>query len=213
VIVDVLSFSTCVAIAVERGAVVLPYPESAENSYAFAQARKALLAGRRNDPDSTYSLSPASMMSIPSGMRLVLPSPNGSNLSYAAQGKCTVVAGCLRNRAALVSWLTKCAEPVVLVAAGERWPDGSLRPCLEDLLGCGAIAAGLGGRLSPEAQAAAGAYDALERNIGETIRECTSGRELVESGFGDDVRLAVQLDVGTAVPVVTHGAYTSLELE
>lgn len=50
-----------------------------------------------------------------------------------------MVGASLRNRRAVARWLTEQAGPteqtgrVVVIAAGERWPDGSLRPPIEDL--------------------------------------------------------------------------------
>jgi 2-phosphosulfolactate phosphatase len=129
VIVDVLSFTTCVDIAVGRGATVFPCLWKDERAAKLAKERNAVLAGRRGE--GAFSLSPASLATIPQDMRLVLPSPNGSTLSMAT-GSVPTFAGCLRN------------------AAGERWHDGdsSLRPAIEDWLGAGAIIAQLPGRLS-----------------------------------------------------------------
>lgn len=89
--------------------------------------------------------------------RLVLPSPNGSAIASATAG--TVVAACLRNATAVARWLgfrlADSGTAVTVIAAGERWPDGSLRPALEDLLGAGALlsalCAGTGISASPEA--------------------------------------------------------------
>ena len=92
--------------------------------------------------------------------RLVLPSPNGSAIAAAAPG--VTVAASLRNASAVAEWLSERfrgdVEPVSVIAAGERWPDGSLRPALEDLLGAGAVLSALVARTgvseSPEAAAA-----------------------------------------------------------
>ena len=92
VIVDVLSFSTCVDIATANGAAVLPYRFNDDSARDYAQARGALLAGPRGSA-SEYSLSPTGLLDIPAGVRLVLPSPNGSTLSLAT-GATPTLAGC-----------------------------------------------------------------------------------------------------------------------
>ena len=102
-----------------------------------------LATGRRAaTPDHPWSLSPAALRAAPAPARLVLPSPNGSAIAAAAPPGVTVVAGCLRNATAVGRRVAR-AGPVTVVPAGERWPDGSLRPALEDLLGAGAVVAAL----------------------------------------------------------------------
>jgi 2-phosphosulfolactate phosphatase len=91
-----------------------------------------------------------------------------------------------------------------VIAAGERWPHGSLRPALEDLLGAGAILSHLPeSSLSPDARAAVAAYRAAR--IREDIAACPSGRELVEAGFAEDVAIAIQEDISEMVPVLRDG--------
>lgn len=145
IVADVLSFSTCVAVAVERGALIYPYPWGADGLQAYALERGATVAGKRGDPSARYSLSPASLTSASAGKSIVLPSPNGSSLSFEARRYGRVVAGCLRNRAAVARSVSADHYPIAVVAAGERWPDGSLRPALEDLLAVGGVVAALAG--------------------------------------------------------------------
>ena len=75
VIVDVLSFTTCVDIATANGAVVFPYRFRDDTAGKYARARSALLAGARGAAGGGYSLSPAGLFDIAAGTRLVLPSP------------------------------------------------------------------------------------------------------------------------------------------
>ena len=86
VLFDVLSFTTCVEVALSRGAEVLPWRWYNETAAAFARERGARLAVRRDDagPDD-LTLAPSTMDRLDSGETVVLPSPNGATLSVAAQ--------------------------------------------------------------------------------------------------------------------------------
>ena len=144
VVVDVMSFSTCVDVAVARGAHVLPYAWRDAGAQAYARERGAELASIDRRLAQGWSLSPTSLAAVPAGLRLVLPSPNGSSIAFAARDRgVAVLCGGLRNRLATAR---ACAGfgRVLVVACGERWPDGSLRPALEDLVGAGGIVAALG---------------------------------------------------------------------
>lgn len=209
VIVDVLSFTTAVDVAVARGATILPFPWRDERAAAFAAHQGAVLAS--HDRRSGWSLSPASLVAIPAGTRLVLPSPNGATLSFAARSP-QVVAACLRNAPAVAAWLSAEAGPVAVFAAGERWPDGSLRPAIEDLIGAGAVIAGLGGTKSPEAHMAEAAFLMANAALSRIIHGCSSGVELIERGFAEDVRLAAEYGVSTAVSWLQGGAFAAVPL-
>ena len=205
VIVDVLSFSTCVSVAVERGAVVYPYRFKDETAATYAASIGARHAGSRET--GGYSLSPGSMREIPSGTRLVLPSPNGATLTLLA-GDTPVLAGCLRNAAAVARAAESFGHPIAVIPAGERWPDGSLRPAVEDLIGAGAIIAGLYRKKSPEAGAAESACAAATaKGLEAVLRECMSGIELIERGWPSDVVMAAQRDTSSTVPVLQDGVY------
>lgn len=205
VIVDVLSFSTAVDIAVARGAEVLPYRWRDPSAAQFAAAHGALLAGGRSA--GGYSLSPASLRSLEPGAALVLPSPNGSTLSLSAgEG---AWAACLRNCRAVAAAVRRHGAPVAVIPAGEQWPDGTLRPCLEDLLGAGAVLAELPGRLSPEAELAVAAFERFRHRLAEALAGCVSGQELAGRGFQEDLELAAAYAVSEAVPVLQTDRYVA----
>jgi 2-phosphosulfolactate phosphatase len=205
IVVDVLSFSTCVSVAADRGALVLPC-RTRDEAPALAAQQGAVAAGQRGD---RYSLSPASLLAVAAGFRLVLPSPNGATVSLAAArlGQ-HVLVGSLRNRAAVCARAALLGGPFAVIPAGERWPDGSLRVALEDLAGAGAVVAMLPGRRSPEAAAAELLFGGLAPRLHETIAASVSGRELIDSGFSQDVALATALDAGQSAPQLIRGLFT-----
>lgn len=207
VVVDVLSFTTTLTLALERGIAVHPYPWRDEGAPAYAAERDAALAAGRREGLATgrVSLSPASMLDAGGVDRVVLPSPNGSSICFAlADSGVTVIGASLRNAGAVGSWLlAQATGRITVVAAGERWPDGSLRPAVEDLWGAGAVLRAVGpAGASPEAAAAMAAYDVVRGRVGEHLADCASGRELLAAGFGRDVELAAESNAARVVPLL-----------
>ena len=212
VVVDVLSFTTTLTVAVERGVVVHPYRWKDERAAEYAASLGAVLAvGRfeqRESGGSAVSLSPAAMAEVVGVGRVVLPSPNGSTICAAlAESGARVVGACLRNRTAVAAWLAPqlaAGATAAVVPAGERWPDGSLRPAVEDLWGAGAVLAALAAPrgLSPEAALARDAFRAVEADLAGALTACASGQELAAVGFADDVRMSAELDVSGVVPLL-----------
>ncbi len=209
VVVDVLRFTTAVEAAVSRGVAVYPYRWRDATAAAFAESVQAILAGGHDA--AGLSLSPSSLDALAPGASVVLPSPNGSTCAVlASQAGAQVVAGCLRNAAPLAAWAGGAGGPggpVTVIACGERWPDGSLRPSLEDLLGAGAILASTAGDPSPEARAAIAAFRDAEHRLPEVLSQCASGRELTEKGWAVDIGYAARLNASATVPVLTDGAF------
>lgn len=217
VVVDVLSFSTSLSVAADLGIVVLPYPWEAEDAPTYAAQNRAVLAlGRSVAGPGEASISPVSIRAAGAIERLVLPSPNGSAISVdLASVVTTVVGASLRNAAAVADWIAREHDAdtasIAVVAAGERWPDGSLRPAIEDLWGAGAVLAALEDHdwpgLSPEAAMAADTYRLIAGREEAHLMASAGGRELVEAGFAADVAVAAEIDVSTTVPLLSDRGF------
>jgi 2-phosphosulfolactate phosphatase len=213
VVVDVLSFTTTLSVAADAGITVLPYRWH-ESAAEYATTNGAVLAvGRSEAAEGQISLSPRTIRCSPAPARLVLPSPNGSTIAHELS---TCVGASLRNADAVARWIASNAidgTTVSVIAAGEKWPDGSLRPSAEDLWGAGAVIAhlldlGFAGP-SPEARLAADAWNSVSATIRTALRDCASGRELIAMGFADDVAVAAEVGESTSVPVLRDGAFTA----
>jgi 2-phosphosulfolactate phosphatase len=208
-VVDVLSFTTAVTVAADLGIDVYPYRWRDETSVTYAEQYDATLAvGRSEAGPGDVSLSPATIRKAVGVSRLVLPSPNGSTISkQLSDTGATVIAVSLRNRCAAAEWVNNQSPGrIVAIAAGERWPDGSLRPAVEDLWGAGGFLQALErDDLSPEARAAVAAYGAVADELPTLLHECAGGRELTQYGFQEDVAVAAEVDKSSSVPVLRDG--------
>lgn len=205
VIVDVLVFSTSTIAAVAQGAQVMPVGSIPAANEAAAHWGAVELLGRARPTPEGWSHSPVSLVGLPEGLRLVYYSLNGSTCSAAAQGAEALLVGGLVNASAVArvaqGLQERSGRPITVVACGERWADGGLRPSLEDQLGAGAILHGLTGSKSAEAVAAEALFVAQRERLAELVWDCASGRELRARGYEGDVTSAAQLDSHHVVPV------------
>jgi 2-phosphosulfolactate phosphatase len=210
IIVDILSFSTCVDIAVSNGAVIYPYAYKDSSATAYAEEMNAKLASFDRGKPGEYSLSPATLMNIPFRTKLVLPSPNGSELTMAVNEK-AVLCGSLRNCRAAANYAVEIGSSIAVIPAGEKWPDGTLRPAIEDFIGAGAIISYINGSISAEAEAAQNMFKNYENTLSTILKNCMSGTELIERGFEMDVELAAEVNVSSTVPVLKDRAYINMD--
>ena len=146
------------------------------------------------------------MLNLAPGTTIVLPSPNGGTLSLA-NGVTPTFAGCLRNAQAVARAAGQRGKRVSVIPAGERWPDHSLRPALEDQIGAGAIIHYLAGTRSPEAQAAEAVFMHFQANLQAVLMACSSGKEAAQRGSRRDVELAAAFNISEAAPYLVNGAY------
>jgi 2-phosphosulfolactate phosphatase len=218
VIVDVLRFTSAVSVAVAGGSTVYPYRWRDDTAEPYAAERGALLAGMREQ--GPVSLSPTDLLTLPSGSRIVLPSPNGSALSFRAHELEVpfVLAGSMRNASATArrALLLANGGAVGVIASGERWPESAapLRPSVEDMLGAGAVLAALdpSGAISapacsPEAAAARAVFIDAKPRLHDTLAASASGRELARIGFADDVETAAVLDADDVAAQLVDDAF------
>jgi 2-phosphosulfolactate phosphatase len=203
-----------------RGVEVFPYRFRDDGAAAYARRHDAVLAVGRSQATEPgqVSLSPVTVRGASGLRRLVLPSPNGSTISQRLATAGVVVIGvALRNVDAAVEWTMARLRgdtqmTVAAIAAGERWPTGSLRPAVEDLWGAGAFLAGIAerrdGSLSPEAMAAAAAFRDVHDRLPDALWECASGRELRQYGFPEDVQIAAEVNASGSDPVLQDDRFS-----
>jgi len=215
-IVDTLSFSTATAAAAAAGGLIYPC-RSYDDAVAMAARVKASPAVRRSDVPARgrFSLSPLTYRGLQPGERVVLPSVNGGVCTRAAVSGGHIVLGALVNAAAVAAAVGELrrGKPtcgVTMVACGEREegaPDLPIRFAVEDMLGAGAIIAGLDCHKSPSARAAEAAFIHLRDHLEWALGESVSGRELIAQGFGGDVHFAAQLNEIEAAPILRGDHY------
>ncbi len=209
VIIDLLSYSTVVDVALTRGAEIYPHPGKDASAESRARELGASLALGRGK--GTFSLSPASMLQVQPGQKIVLPSPNGAALSVQATALAQrAICVSFRNLSAVARYASSFS-PIAIIPAGERWPDHSLRPAVDDIACAGALIEKLPGTRSPEALAALGIWQQFRGDLLANLLACASGRQLVEMGYRVDVEMAAELDVSTTVPILRDGRYRAAD--
>lgn len=219
VIVDTLSFATCVGTAVEYGGIIRPCTYD-EHPADVARHVGGEVAVRREETPAKgrFSLSPTSYLNMEPGTVVVLASPNGATCSRYCSDVPYLFAGALINASAVGKKISEIIAgtdlSVTVVACGERWEnpgeDGAMRVAVEDYLAAGGIIANIQGEKSAEAIICEETFRATRHSIEELLMNCGSGLELRERGFEGDVLYAARLDIYDSVPILLNGNFTKM---
>ena len=141
------------------------------------------------------------------GTRIVLPSPNGSELTMEADvpaNRDYRLFSQLPGRGEICRVGRKNLSRHRIWRALAGWNStaggGGLRRRRSDYRKSSSAA-------SPEASAAIAAWNLAKNDPIAFLASCTSGRELIEQGFEEDVQIAGEINVSTAVPVLRERAY------
>lgn len=239
VVIDTLRFTTTACQALTQGALCVEVAAKVEAARTMATEarysnddRPALLCGERHcKVIEGFDLGNSPLEYRPEivlGKRLVFTTTNGTLAVTAAQPAAQIWLGAMVNRRAIVDALL--AEPpasVWIVCAGT---DGSV--ALEDVLTAGAIASEVASRsaaveiLGDSAHLALAAWrhvasesesremkgSELTTRLLQAFEKASGGRNLIQTGFADDLHFAAQVDVLDAVPKTKH-AWDRFELD
>jgi len=210
IIVDVLSFGTAVSTAVKAGATIFPCATPVEALDTAKLAGTHAAVQRRDVPiGGQFSLSPLTMVSARPGDKICVASPNGAaccRIGESARGM--FVAGLVNARETARAAARRArnhACGITVVACGERHPNGSLRPAVEDWVGAGAIISHLQAPRSAEAEVCREAYLAVHHRIPELLWKSESGQELRAAGYSRDVTYATSIDVHDTAVILHRG--------
>ena len=214
VIVDVLRFSSCVAVAVERGSSVYPCAYEAEAD-EIARRVGGRVAVAPPGSRAGFALVPT-FTEAQAGEAIVLRTLNGAECTLLAASAPHVFAGALLNASAVARAVAQILDAsdlcATVVACGERRPDTmdgeAISFAIEDYLGAGAVLSAIGRDLSPEARVCTAAFERSRGDVLGLLLDCGSGRQLRAWGLEDDARFAAQIDAHACVPKLSGERYT-----
>lgn len=219
IVIDTLRFTSTACIAIQAGAnsiAVMSNIEAARGLAIGSQPRRILCGERHCTKISGFDLGNSPLEYVPAvvGQRqLIFSTTNGTVAVEAAQPAQTIALGSLLNRNAIAQWLiAQSVDNAWLVCAGT---DGQVAQ--EDVLTAGAILDRLvvGSSIQVGNDSANLARDAWrsvvrEGNLLQSLLEAQGGRNLVDSGFLDDVEFVAQLDRCDVVPRLDESRTSAL---
>ncbi|MFE6101971.1 hypothetical protein ACFVQ4_18625 [Streptomyces laurentii] len=192
VVVDVLSFTTAVGVAVEAGSAVHPYRRRDASAETYAREKDAVRGRVRKVPPGPRRLARTlAALSESSEYVQYEDDPPPCDRGSASEGRMKRRDGA--SEASAVHQ-TPRALPCGRTALLPGHDLAALRAACPDLT------------LTPEATAAATLWTATKGPVA-ALRGCASGRELYAYGCPQDVEVAAETDASTTVPVLVDGAF------
>jgi 2-phosphosulfolactate phosphatase len=205
VVFDVLRATTTMTAALAAGVVEIRIFDSLDDASAASRAfgQPHILCGERNclpPPGFDLGNSPGAFRSdLHAGKTAFMATTNGTRAIVAARSAKLLFAGALVNASAVAQRLIESKLNVSLLCAGTAG-----EPAMEDLLGAGAVIAGLS-RLLPVtlendvSKLALRLFQCSRNDLVSVMKESTGGKNVIDVGLEADIAFAAQLDAMNVV--------------
>jgi 2-phosphosulfolactate phosphatase len=212
VVVDVLRACTTLITAFSIGAKRCKITTEVEEARQIARGRNAILIGERNNKRIAgfdFGNSPGRLQrEIIDGATIVFTSTNFPDALAAAAEAAHVLLGALVNLSAVCQTAYTLASDskanIAMILAGEP----AERHAKEDYYFAGRAARFLSETCVLDDSARKAVADVGGRSQQEMISCSVHARELIEAGFGQDVRDAFMIDQFDIVPILVNGWLT-----
>lgn len=220
IVVDVLRASTTIATALKNGARVIIPSASVENAMKYASTLEPdsfLLCGERGGKiidgfhlgNSPFEYTEDKVK----GKTLIYASTNGSvAITRTKYAKFSLISGFV-NISEVVNFVNKNSDDVLILCSGKL-----NRFCIEDAVCAGMIVFLLmrgkpkkSLKLSDSAIASVKLYKSYRKNLLKMLQESEHGRFLIELGFGDDLKVASDVDSIPILPVYSDGVIKAIQ--
>lgn len=206
VIIDVLRATSCMVAGMGSGVASICPVASVEECQTLGKQGFAMAGERNGQKVEGFDLgnSPLEYQEAKwQGKHIATTTTNGTHAIACAAESQEIVIAALLNLDAVVDYLRKQNQNIVLFCAGWK---GKYN--IEDSLCAGAIANGLSDMIthtSDATQAAIYLYQACETKLAEVIAQSDHAQRLSGFGIADDVAYCAQRNVFDVVPVLQNG--------
>ncbi len=218
IVIDVLRASTCIANAVANDCDgVIPtvsVEEAMDISRAYARDDYLLCGERKNEKIDGFDLGNSPLeysLDRVQGKKLIMTTTNGTRAIRAAKTAPNVIIGAFRNITACCRLAVTLNRDILIVCAGQNE-----RFAMEDAICAGAFVRELSGMIDIEesdgCRTAHLLYDTVHEKLGEALSQSTHGRNLINTGFGEDVKVAAEIDCVEVVPVFHEGHIVAMDV-
>ena len=214
IVVDILRATTSITAALGRGAKYVMPAIEIDDAFELAERyRNALLMGeRKNRRVDGFDLGNSPLEITEErvrGREVIFTSTNFPKALEASRKSPIIIIGSLLNVTAASETAYRLAEEkgydICFMLAGE-FPENHAR---EDLAFAGVAGMILGDRSEP-GDKVKNAIDFVDKNSMENcVKNAKHGKELADSGFGDDIEFACKKDIFDIVPIVKENGFIS----
>ncbi|TWJ02313.1 2-phosphosulfolactate phosphatase [Mucilaginibacter frigoritolerans] len=206
VIIDIFRATSSICYGIENGAeAIIPVSEVEECAAYREKGLDYLLAAERDGKvvdgfdfgNSPFSYTKEKV----AGKTVVLTTTNGTHALHLSRSAKKIVIGSFLNLTALCNWLKTQNDNILLVCAG--WKNNFN---LEDTLFAGAVVDQLKDfefKLDDAAIAANDLFQIGKHDIDQYLKKTSHGERLKKLGIEKDIEFCLQVDLTTAIPVLT----------